>query len=102
MSEKERKGGSGALRWEADQVFREGRVMGQVQTADGYHGRMFSVRFGRENPRMPDSLTPYLEARDIPSLRVVLDQVDDYFRDKKAEQLRDRFPPRTPERSRGA
>lgn len=89
MRDTERKGG---LQWEADQEFTEGRVIGQVQRADGARGRLYSVRFGRDNPRFPNALTPYLEARDLPALRLVLDQVDDYLREQKTDQLRERFP----------
>lgn len=99
MNDKQRKGG---LRWEPDSVFQEGRVIGQVQTAEGNHGRLYSVRLGRENPRTPEALTPYLEARDLAAVRIVIDQIEDYLREKKTAQLRDRFHPKTAAGQRGA
>jgi hypothetical protein len=88
MKNSEHKGG---LQWSAERDFREGRVIAQVQTATGYHGRLFSVRFGRENPRIPESLTPYLEARDLAALRAVVDEVEGYFLEQQTAQLRERF-----------
>lgn len=79
------------LEWRTDQRFTEGRVVAQVQTAEGHHGQLYSVRFGRENQRSKDQLTPFLEARDLDALRVVLDQVDDYLREQKTRQVTERF-----------
>lgn len=79
------------LEWRMDERFSEGRVVAQVQTAEGHHGQLYSVRFGRENQRSKDQMTPFLEARDLEALRVVVDQVDDYLRAKKTLQVAERL-----------
>lgn len=79
------------LVWELAETFTEGRVIGQVQCADGNRGKLYSVRFGRENHRDADRPVPFLEPRDIAALRLVVDQVDDYLRGVRTEQVKSRF-----------
>lgn len=79
------------LVWELAETFTEGRVIGQVQCAEGHRGKLYSVRFGRENHRDADRPVPFLEPRDIPALRLVLDQVDDYLRGVRTEEVKSRF-----------
>jgi len=79
------------LVWEERTAFQEGRVIGQVQSAETARGSIYSVRFGRENFKDPSKLVPFLEPRDIAALRIVVDKVDDYLKTERTDDVKARF-----------
>ena len=79
------------LEWQERVSFTEGRVVGQIQAAETGRGTIYSVRFGRQHYQDPSKFIPFLEPRDIAALRLVVDQVDDYLRETRTEDVRNRF-----------
>lgn len=79
------------LEWKTEATFTRGRVIAQIQVADGQRGKLYSVRFGRENPKSPERLTPFLEPKDIDQLRFVTEQADAYLKEMAVDALCDRF-----------
>lgn len=79
------------LEWSTEATFIEGRVIAQIQVAEGQRGKLYSVRFGRENPKSPERLTPFLEPRDFGALRVVVDKADEFLKELLTGALKERF-----------
>ncbi len=72
--------------WEEMESFREGRVAASLQRAEGDRGPLYSVRFGKDNPRSPSGMSSFIDPRDLGELRVLVDQIEDYMADMKAQQ----------------